>query len=154
MRVARRAVHVFPNYVEGRRTLALAFDLQDRFEEAANTLLDILALDPPDSVKVALHKELGEYYKGPLKQPAKAVEHKNKALDMMEPDDPARQRLEEDVKALKTKIERQRLEREGKPVPPGLRPDAKHPKKSPVMNIPGMGGKTPMLRHRPKGTNR
>jgi len=118
---SRRAVELFPNYVEGRRNLAAALDLQGRVNDAANELLAILELHPPDGLKGRIHRDLGQYYEGPLDNPAKALEHYEKALALLE-DDFLKKDVEPKIEELRREIQRRRLMREGKPIPKNLMP--------------------------------
>lgn len=118
---ARRAVELFPNYIEGRRNLAAALDLQGRVAEASAELLEVLELDPPDKLKARIHRELGQYYEGPLDNAAKAVEHYEKALQLTD-DQFIKQDIKPRIEELKKEIQRNRLMREGKPIPKELMP--------------------------------
>ena len=127
VKASRRAVEIYPNYIEGRRNLAAALDLQGRASDAAKELIAILELDPPDGMKGRVHRDLGGYYEGPLSNPAKALEHYELALPLLTDKfliDDVKPRVEE----LKKEIERTRLMREGKPIPRELMPggDAKN----------------------------
>lgn len=118
---ARAAVTYFPNYVDGYKTLALAFDMKRRYQEAADTLRTALALGPPEQMRAPLHQELGQYYEAVLQKPKLALEHLRKAAALS--DDPAmKQRLGFKVEELEKQLERERLLREGKPVPSSLMP--------------------------------
>ena len=121
VRAARRAVSLFPNYHEGRRALAAALNLQGRVPEAVTELQTLLELDPPDEMKGRVHRELGGYYAGPLGKPAEAVKHYEKAFEF-EKKDFIRAAIAKDLEEQKKVIERKRLEREGKPIPPELMP--------------------------------
>lgn len=119
---SRRAVALFPNYIEGRRTLAAALNLQGRMNDSAAELQVLLELEPPDEVRGQVHRELGEYYQGPLDNPGKAVEHFEKALDLMEGNNFMRGKVSENLELMKKEVERRRLQREGKPIPEELMP--------------------------------
>lgn len=125
-KAARRAVDLWPNYIEGRRALAASLDLQGRLNDAASELLAILELDPPDEVKGTLHKELGEYYEGPLSNPAKAIEHYQKAIPLLK-DATLAKALDDKLDELAKAVERERLMREGKPIPKELMPEETKP---------------------------
>lgn len=120
-KAARRAVELFPNFIEARRNLAAALDLQGRMEDAANELVEVLELDPPDGVRGQVHRDLAEYYEGPLDNPKKALEHYEKALPLLPPQ-LVKIHIEPKLKVLRDRIERERLMREGKPIPPDLLP--------------------------------
>ncbi len=120
-KAARKAVALFPNYVEGRRNLAAALDLQGRVSDAAKELLAILELDPPDDLRGQIHREVGGYYEGPLDNPTKALEHYKKAAPLLT-DRFLVEELLPKIKELEKEVERRRLMREGKPIPPSLMP--------------------------------
>lgn len=122
VKAARRAVSLFPNYIEARRTLAAALNLQGRMNDSATELVKLLELDPGDAVAAQVHRELAEYYEGPLDNPAKAIDHYQKALELMERKNFMRDKIETSIKEMEKKVERQRLQREGKPIPPELLP--------------------------------
>ncbi len=119
VKASRRAVALFPNYMEGRRTVAAALNLQGRMSDAANELMELLKLNPDDRLKGQIHRELGEFYEGPLDNPAKAIEHFEIALGLMDRNFMF-DRTQESLAEMKREVERRRLRREGKPLPPEL----------------------------------
>ncbi|MFU8803686.1 MAG: tetratricopeptide repeat protein, partial [Bradymonadaceae bacterium] len=121
MQTGRRAVQLNPNDMDARRAYAAALQLRGRFDEAATVLNDGLRRNPPRVARANMHQRLAEIYEGPLEQPRQAIEHYRKALEGSTPGT-ARTLMKEKVEELENRIERERLIREGKPVPPELMP--------------------------------
>lgn len=118
---ARRSVELFRNNLEGRKAIALAFDREGRVEEAALEIQKALELDPPDTERAVLHQELGRYYEKDLGKPKLAIEHYQAAAKLTV-DKVDREMLEFQVKELDKQVQRDRLQREGKPIPKDLMP--------------------------------
>jgi hypothetical protein len=118
---SRRARHLFPNYISAAKTLALSYDLENNFEQAAKVLEEELARNPPKFIRIVLHVSLGGYYQDHLSRLPRAVEHYKKAVELYEPGQ-RRDILNERIESLEQAVARTRLEREGKPIPPSLMP--------------------------------
>lgn len=118
---AREAVSLFPNYVAAYKVLALGHDKNRKYEEAANALRQALELDPPQEMRGPIHRELATYYSQALGKPKLALEHMQKSAELI--DDPVeRGTLEAKARELEKELKRQRLQREGKPIPNELMP--------------------------------
>jgi len=118
---ARRSVELFTNNLEGRKAIAMAFDLEGRVEEAAIEIQKALALEPPTRQRAVLHHELGRYYEKDLGKPKLAIEHYTAAAKLTR-DRIDREFLEFTVGEIEKQIQRDRLQREGKPIPRELMP--------------------------------
>lgn len=122
----KSAIHRFPNYLDAYKNLALSHQRKIDMAESAKVLEQMLELDPPKKLRVSVEESLGQMYEGPLGQPKKALEfyklgYKHAELAFM------RERLKSKVTELSKQIERERLLREGKPVPRELMPSEKSP---------------------------
>lgn len=118
---ARRSVELFRNYLDGRKAIAMAFDLDGRVEEASIEIKKTLDLEPPPKHRATLHNELARYYENNLNQPKLAIEHYQAAAKLMV-DKVEREFAEFKAKELDKQVQRDRLMREGKPIPKELMP--------------------------------
>jgi tetratricopeptide (TPR) repeat protein len=122
----KTAIHRFPNYLDAYKNLALSYQRKVNMADSAKALEQMLALEPPKKLRVSVEESLGQMYEGPLGKPRKALEYyklglKHAELRFM------RERLQAKVTELSKQIERERLLREGKPVPKELMPSQKSP---------------------------
>lgn len=124
-RHARQAVQLNPNDMDARRGLAVSLQRLNRHEEAATATLEALRRNPPAAIRANLHQRLGELYEGALERPALAIDHYQQARDLL-PAGMVRTQLGERIEELDKRIQRERLIREGKPVPPELMPQDVH----------------------------
>ncbi len=121
LKYARKSVQLFPNFVRARKQVAIAYDGQKRFTESVKELERILEMNPPEDLTRGIALEMANYYQGALKSPKKELEFLEKAIE--EIDEPIRrQTLVVRRDELKKRLERERLQREGKPVPKELMP--------------------------------
>lgn len=118
---SREAILRYPTFIEAYRILASAQNLSSEFEDASKTLLKAIALKPPVAVRGQLHYELAQLYEGPLGLAPQAVEHYDLAVKYLEPGF-LHERSSRQAAELRRRVERERLMREGKPIPPGLMP--------------------------------
>lgn len=118
--LSRRAVAAWPLNIEAHKGLAISFNLGNDFAKAAEALQAAIKLNPPADTESGLRFQLAELYEGPLAQPSLAIEQYELALKKMK-DGMMRTRAVERLTELKRRVQRERLEREGKPVPPELR---------------------------------
>lgn len=119
------AISRYPAYIEAYENLIVAYDMSMQFEQATKTIEALLALDPPFHAKVKLHTRAGDLYGGPANNPAKAIDHYDKALPMLESKQLVDQiRVKRDE--LKKQLEREKFIREGKSVPSKLLPEQPH----------------------------
>ena len=111
----------FPTYLEAYNNLIIAYDMQLQFDRVTETIDTALSLNPPDRQRAALHTRAGDFYSGPLNNPAKAVAHYKKALSLIS-DVSTRQRLQTKIVEYTKQVERETLAGQGKPVPSELLP--------------------------------
>lgn len=121
METGRRAVLTNPNSIDARRAYGAALQLRGRYDQAATVLLEGIARNPPHTARINLHQRVAELYEGPLEQPRRAIEHYTRAIEGTPPG-AARSLMQDKLSELENKIERERLMREGKPIPPHLMP--------------------------------
>ena len=105
------------------RMMAGSLQLVGRFDEAATVLTQAIERHPPQAMLADLHLRLGEIYEGSLDQPRKAIDHLKLAQQLLEPGF-VRTQLAERIAELEKRLERDRLVREGKPIPDKLLPAA------------------------------
>ncbi|CAN0565570.1 unnamed protein product [Laminaria digitata] len=139
MELDKAAIHRFPGYLDAYKNLALSYNRVTEMQKAVDTLEEMVALELPSKLIPGLEESIGQMYEGPLKQPAKALSHyknglKHTELAFM------RERLRAKVKELNKRIERERLMREGKPVPKELLPEQPHDHAGEVLGVPGHEG--------------
>lgn len=134
---AAEAISRFPNFVEARRTLAVAYDLSNDPQRAAEELEDAIAQGPPKETKGRLHREAAVFYMGPVEAPGKAVDHLEKALANSS-DDVFITDVKRDLEQARAAAEMQRMIREGKAVPEELRKKAEP--SEPHSPFGGVGG--------------
>ena len=119
------AISRFPTYIEAYENLIVAYDMSMQFQEATSMIEDLLALDPPFQTRVKLHVRAGDLYGGPANNPAKAIEHYDKVLPMLESKQLIDQiRVKRDE--IQKQLQRDKLLREGKSIPSELLPDQQH----------------------------
>ncbi len=118
---ASRAIALFPNYLEAHKQLALGYDMGGRVTEAAKAVKGAIDLNPPERFKSTLYAEMARYYEDALGQPKLASEAYKNAAKLTK-DQVNRNQYETNAKELDKQIERDRLMREGKPVPKELYP--------------------------------
>ncbi len=123
--LARRAIVANPNDVYSYRTLAAALQMIGRFDEAAVILAQAIDRHPPQIMLADLHLRLGELYEGSLDQPRKAIDQLKLAHQLMAQGF-VRTQLSERINELEKRLERERLQREGKAVPEHLMPTVPH----------------------------
>ncbi len=116
---SEKAIALFPNFIEATKTLILIQDLQGKKATANQTLLALVKSDPPPAAKRLAHSELGQSYTI-LGKPQSALEHYQKAL-IGEVDSHQKQSLATRIAQIQAKIQEERLMREGKPIPEGLK---------------------------------
>jgi hypothetical protein len=119
--LSRQAIAAWPINIEAYKGEAIAFNLGNDSEKAAESLLTALKLGPPDKTEGLLRVQLAELYEGQLAKPSLAIEQYELALKKLDAGmmmDRSKERLDE----LRRRVQRERLEREGKPVPPELMP--------------------------------
>lgn len=121
--LGRQAVEANPNDIGAYRVMAAAFQLRGRYEEAAAVLQEAIDRHPPMAAHAELELRLGELYEGVMDQPRKAIEHFKLAQKMMAPGF-IRTQLDDRITELEKRLERERLQREGKPIPEHLMPTA------------------------------
>jgi tetratricopeptide (TPR) repeat protein len=117
--IARRSLDAWPVSIEAHKALASAFNMGNDLEAAAEVLRACLALSPPGDIEAALRVRLAELYEGPLAKYSLAIEQYELAVQKLDRG-LTRDRANERLKELKRRVERERLEREGKPIPPHL----------------------------------
>jgi tetratricopeptide (TPR) repeat protein len=118
--LSRQAIAAWPLHIEAHKGLAISYNLGNDMERAASALQDVIKLAPPAEIEAALRFQLAELYEGPLSKPALAIEQYELALKQLG-QGTMRDRAAERLAELKRRIQRERLEREGKPIPPELR---------------------------------
>jgi len=144
---AKRAIALFPNYLDAHKQLALGYDMGGRVTEASTAVKAAIDLNPPERFKSTLYAEMARYYETALGQPRLASEaYKNAAKLTKDPVN--RNQWEVNAKELDKQIERDRLIREGKPVPKELMPalEGQHDHGLPdnlQPNVPPPGGRHP-----------
>lgn len=125
IKAADEAIRLAPNALEARKTRASSLHLNNKFKEAIETLEALIATNPPARYKADAYMQIAQTYAGPLKQPANAIEPYKKALKHM--DRPFyRDQIQTQIKELERRLKRERLVREGKPVPKELMPKDEH----------------------------
>ena len=125
MELEKTTLHRFPGYLDAYKNLALSYNRTLDFKEATETFETMLALNPPNSVKVGTSESVAQLYEGPLKNPTKALVHYKEALRLAQLTF-MKERLTARVKELEKRVERERLMREGKPIPKHLMPEEAH----------------------------
>ena len=123
--LSRAAIRRFPTYIDAYKNAAIAQNLSMNFDGATDTLEEAIALEPPAKVRVGLHESAGQIFEGPSTNPAKALEHYQAALELASTE-MLRARLRGRAVEMKKRVERERLARENKPIPPELMPTKKH----------------------------
>ena len=119
LKSSERAVSLFPNYINARKSVVLVKDLQGSKAKANQSLLDIIKLDPPDEVKQQIHYELGQSFTV-LGKPKSALEHYRLSM-IGETDIRRKQSISIRISQIQAKMEEERLMREGKPLPEMLK---------------------------------
>lgn len=119
--LARRAIAANPNDIYSYRTLAASLQMLGRFDESAVVLQQAIDRTPPQAMLADLHLRLGEIYESSLDQPRKAIDQLKIAQQLLAPGF-VRTQLSDRIGELEKRLERERLMREGKPVPAHLMP--------------------------------
>jgi hypothetical protein len=122
---AQEAISRFPNHLAAYKNIALYHSRRNEFQQAADVFEGMLERDIPDTVRAVTLMDLAEIYETPLGKPTLAAKAYEQAIPLLEEGirkERARGRLPE----LRKRIERERLEREGKVVPPELMPANPH----------------------------
>lgn len=152
-----KAINRNPNLVEAYEYIAVGHDMNHDFLEATEILERALAQNPPTKARHELHTTAGRYFSGPANKPAKALDHYKKALALTE-DSVLQTRLTGRITELEKRVERERLIREGKPVPLDLMPADQHNAAGEILGAPGhghghghgqQGGMPPMIKPPP-----
>lgn len=121
VKAADEAIRLAPNALEARKTKASALHLNNKFKDAIAALEALLATNPPARYKADAYMQIAQTYAGPLAQPSSALEPYRNALKHM--DRPFyRDQIQTQIKELERRLQRERLIREGKPVPKELMP--------------------------------
>ena len=118
---AQETIARFPNHFNAYKNVALYYSRRSEYQEAADVFSGLLERELPDSARALALMELAELYENPLGKPALAVKAYTEALPLLE-DGVKKERARTRVPELRNRVERERLEREGKPVPPELMP--------------------------------
>lgn len=121
----KAAISRFPTYIDAYANLIVAYDMSMDFGNATKTIEQLLSLNPPATQKSKLHSRAGDLFSGPAGNPAKAIEHYQEALKLMD-NKHLRQQIVVKLKELDKQIKRDQLVREGKPVPQNLMPEKEH----------------------------
>ncbi len=131
-----RALRRFPHYLEAYTSLAAAKSRATDIKSAAEVFERALALDPPISVRGTMAESLGQLYEGPLKSAKDALKWYEYALEYTEARQ-TREKLGTRVEEMKKRVKRERLMREGKPIPKELMPEKDHDAAGEIMGVPG-----------------
>ncbi|RAL23814.1 hypothetical protein DL240_06575 [Lujinxingia litoralis] len=117
----REAIRTGPNNLQAIDAYGAALQRRGRYEDAANLMSTLIKRGLPTREAATLHARLGQLYDQFLEQPRRALEHFNLAAKGMG-DGPERMLVLNRVNELEKRIERERLIREGKPIPRHLLP--------------------------------
>ncbi|MEZ4461337.1 MAG: tetratricopeptide repeat protein [bacterium] len=121
IRDAKHALALFPNYIDAHKQLAIAYDMAGQVTDASNVLKATIDMAPPERFRAPLYSEMARYYEQALGQPKLASEAYTNAAKFTK-DRVNREQYEFKAKELAKQVERDRLIREGKPVPESLMP--------------------------------
>ncbi len=116
------AVRVGPNYMRAYDVYAAALQRRSRYIETVMLLKAALDREPPHESKATIYSRLGIIYDGQLHEPELAQEYMQKAIEALSPG-PERELLVYRLNELSKRVEREKLEAEGKPIPPELMPE-------------------------------
>ncbi len=120
---SREAVRTAPNYVEAYGVYGAALQRRARYLSAAELFAAYLDRNPPIDQRGPMRINYATILSKQLDMPKEALEQYEIALDEL-PAGPERMLIHDRIEAVEAQIERERLEAAGKPVPPGLRPEA------------------------------
>ncbi len=114
-----------PHMLDAYKLLAGLHYARNEMQQTADMIKASIALEPPPQALGSLHEQLADMYDISLKRPALALEQYALALKYL--DAPfVRERIQDRVDELTKRLERERLQREGKPIPEGLMPKGDH----------------------------
>ena len=133
---ATTALRLVPNAFTATSLLAVAQNRQLDFKSATATLEHMLSYKGlPDAERATIHEQAGQMYEGPMGQPIDALKHYKEAYKYSIMQN-IRERLKTKADDLEKRVKRERLAREGKPIPPDLMPEMPHDEASHILGGP------------------
>ena len=118
----KEALRTGPNNLQGIDAYVATLQRRGRHQDAANVMEWAIKRGAPLEAAGPLHARLGQVYDNALKRPRRALEHYQKATRLL-PEGAERMLVVNRLNELEKRLERDRLIREGKPVPRHLLPE-------------------------------
>ncbi len=118
----REAVRTGPNYMQAYDSYAAALQRRGRFTDSAALFKAALDRNPPVEIRGTMRVHYAHILGEQIDRPAEAMEQYELAMKEL-PHGTERTLLADRIEELERRLERERLEAEGKPIPPELHPD-------------------------------
>ncbi|TXD33415.1 hypothetical protein FRC98_20680 [Lujinxingia vulgaris] len=117
----KESLRTGPNNLQGVDAYVAALQRRGRHQDAANVMEWAIKRGAPVEAAGPLHARLGQVYDNSLQRPRRAMEHYQRATKLL-PEGAERMLVVNRLNELEKRLERERLIREGKPVPRHLLP--------------------------------
>lgn len=125
LELGREALRTGPNHLRAYDVYTAALQRRARYADSARVLEAALNREPPRRDRARLLTRLGRLYEGQLGKPEKALELLTEALQLTT-HGLERELLSGRVNELEKRLEREKLQRQGLPIPPHLMPEPEH----------------------------